>query len=1513
MKIRNYQNRRGLTLIFVVSMIVLFLLMGTTFVVVSNDYFKAARRRSQANIYTIDRTALVHQAFYELVRGPDLTNTQSPLRGQDLLSDMYGYGFRGDVGFAGNANIPRALDAMGNPISSGDQFIAIQLRSPGAATPDNMALNLRTNALDPLSDVPGRYNNHLLTFVSGSSAGISSRVIDYQVSGGVGTFIILASEWTRTGATSLSQFLSQLVGQSVVVNRIPFSGIGSGGFNSGQPEGAALLPPLALEPNRVGVPFVNLTSTGYLSDNAAAMESYDAPDFQNMFLSGFDDRTTPRRIIASFHRESLGPAANMAAVDAAGAVNPRSFSAFPSPTHTVDNDNSGENDSRWMDIGLPVSTNREGVRYKPLVAYRVVDMDGRVNLSTCGNLADVSYREEVGSSSGTLSLVPFAGQGYGPAEVSLSQLTSFGGPDTPASLAEYRQILESRYGTNGVPGVAGQDGWSLQKQFGYPGPNDTVGGLFATSPLDIRGRFAIDVPPTTGFPDLNFASFNNALPQTDFSVANAAFDTNVESPYESNFAPGQFQRWEDGDDDQPYTAIDLEKVLRPFDVDSSILSDRLTQIAPTIASTPSLRESITAESYEVPVSAYFGLRSNGRSENILQILRDRLTQEGVPDTDIELVVQTLLNPEVFAGLKMDINRPFGTGSDESGNSVIDEPGESDGAISLVGVADPVMLDLNNDHQPGGATGELAKAEFARHLYVLTLLVCEDEIDTTLLPRDEFRRAIAQWAINVVDFRDPDSINTPFEFDLTPFNGWNVDGVLEVSDPDLSNPDRAVVWGVERPELLITESFAHHDRRVEDRENDNGQNDDVDGGDDDFDSRLAPVSSAFIELYNPWTQNADNQIIPAELRDVSGVGVDLQRRTPGNHPVWRIGIRRQETDTTFLRSIYFADPNTATPAITDSGSVAFYSTRNLPPISPGHHAVVGSAGSSVTPGAPFTTWFGRLNAGSGAVEGTAASLMLDGTRSITLVPTMDPTDDQIIRNEWDGTAMVETTSKGVAVVIDQPRSLSISDPDAGYPAFDMAAGHVDVGDGYAFAETRDLPLDADPGMNASDLTAIWTNGITDRFRFACLQRLANPLLNWDEETNPYLTIDITPIDLLAFNGVRDNPDNDNSPALPERVAGIMDGDTDFSSLERGETSAGGMNALFARDDGEMANADEGATAGDGHNLSYEFVESFGRTNSSYTANAGTFFAWLTWNNRPYVSQYELANVPHSSSEELTRNFSTAASFNPYTEDHPSVGSAVQNVLGSQFGHLLNFHGFDDNAATGPRRANLYRLFDFTEVPSRYVGTEKWLNPDVFVNVPFNFVRNLKYPGKINLNTIPNEQVYDALMGDFAATLLPYSEFNNSRWRASGGSPSNPFFRPYRNSNEGNFVPAAVGVEENVDCGLFRRDPADPTRSLFDITSATRSGYARNAMRQRLGNLVTTRSSVFAIWITVGYFEVDETDTLRDISCGGVELGSDTGEVTRNRGFYIFDRSIPMAFEPGKNHNVERGILVQSIIE
>src|SRR5262249_24261150 len=156
----------------------------------------------------------------------------------------------------------------------------------------------------------------------------------------------------------------------------------------------------------------------------------------------------------------------------------------------------------------------------------------------------------------------------------------------------------------------------------------------------------------------------------------------------------------------------------------------------------------------------------------------------------------------------------------------------------------------------------------RHLYILMMLLKDSTTNITVdgegTPAGndpvETARAIAKWAVNVIDFRDRDSIMTPFEYTIYPFrDGWTADGDINATDP----LKEAVVWGCERPELLITESLAFHDRRTEDLKTDdsgkptghtfyNYMPTTPPNKDDDFEQRLVPLGSFFVELYNPWT-------------------------------------------------------------------------------------------------------------------------------------------------------------------------------------------------------------------------------------------------------------------------------------------------------------------------------------------------------------------------------------------------------------------------------------------------------------------------------------------------------------------------------------------------------------------------------------------------------------------------------------------------------------------------------------
>ena len=149
---------------------------------------------------------------------------------------------------------------------------------------------------------------------------------------------------------------------------------------------------------------INSTTSFYHMD-----EDYDAPDNENWFLALKSADSSV--ILPSFHRPGniIYNPTNLAQNDWADTSfsarakflrprkidHPMSGETFPDLvpdlttgkiTYDVDNDGDGVTDSVWLDLGYPVQRDSNGKLFKPLFAFMVLGLNGRLPLNTAGNL-----------------------------------------------------------------------------------------------------------------------------------------------------------------------------------------------------------------------------------------------------------------------------------------------------------------------------------------------------------------------------------------------------------------------------------------------------------------------------------------------------------------------------------------------------------------------------------------------------------------------------------------------------------------------------------------------------------------------------------------------------------------------------------------------------------------------------------------------------------------------------------------------------------------------------------------------------------------------------------------------------------------------------------------------------------------------------------------------------------------------------------------------------------------------
>jgi hypothetical protein len=621
----------------------------------------------------------------------------------------------------------------------------------------------------------------------------------------------------------------------------------------------------------------------------------------------------------------------------------------------------------------------------------------------------------------------------------------------------------------------------------------------------------------------------------------------------------------------------------------------------------------------------------------------------------------------------------------------------------------------------------------------------------------------------------------------------------------------------------------------------------------------------------------------------------------------------------------------------------------------------------------------------------------------------------------------------------------------------------------------------------------TNGpnMTMGYTVVYLQRLANPLAAWDLYANPYLTVDSMPVDLTAYTGENQPVANAlASKAEPAYQSNgnwtpYYGGNTAFDTRRRGYNATGaqlsegvpdvwtplptslpnpydGNPSLYGNLAGTLTTPLPKATLGF-LNSEYGTYYTGDQAQVSATSSVPAYqyngdpvggFPWIAWNNRPYISQYELMLVPGSSPSSLPYDFgmigwATGSSINEYAAGTTNLHKSASYTKGSlktsgkpitattsspgaipvaQFGYLLNFFDNTQTPATpiGTYMPNMFRVFEYLQVPSRFTATQEMMNPTFFsgdnaaapsagamvgashlFHTPFNWLSRYRDPGRINLNTVFDPVVFQGLMDDFPGSYyasgtptplnlwqqLLYSRqgYTSATLPLTAGSmstdfynplnPPNPvamylptsslgmlptyFTNPIRPDGSGAFVPQTsatspitsalmqswnypgFGLTYNgVNTTMLRsQNPTTGTSpfttstpgsmALFDDTNfdstnlnltspgsgnsyrnPAANDYFQYQMFTRLGNLTTNRSNVYAIWVTLGKFEVQPIG-VSATNPDGYRLVKpyldDTGNQATTRGFYIFDRSIPMGFQRGQDLNIENGFLLERVLK
>lgn len=266
-----------------------------------------------------------------------------------------------------------------------------------------------------------------------------------------------------------------------------------------------------------------------------------------------------------------------------------------------------------------------------------------------------------------------------------------------------------------------------------------------------------------------------------------------------------------------------------------------------------------------------------------------------------------------------------------------------------------------------------------------------------------------------------------------------------------------------------------------------------------------------------------------------------------------------------------------------------------------------------------------------------------------------------------------------------------------------------------------------------------------------------------------------------------------------------------------------------------------------------------------------FDWLTHLDRQVVSPIELLHVSAWKPHQLTEKFVQAGVPHRHTAAWYEQATRLHRFL-----EFVQTAPRERGASPGgriPGRININTLTDIdvwralcdVQLANRYHDAT---TPDLNVDAAFQRLMNYRSPD---------------------ASLDPTTRLLTA-WPVS--SPGKPFWSLAQGAATGGdqLTVGARGIENTLLAAIAGGDATSP-RLLDPFAGGGAVGaihpYQNLELLNKIFNNVTTRSNVFGVWVTVGYFEVRD-ENRRPVELGA-EIGRSEGRHIRHRFFSIVDRT------------------------